>query len=277
MADFPFEIVGFDLDGTLLDTHADLGLALNHALAQIGRGPIPVSEVTSLIGGGSRLMLDRALEVTGGPSPMPMDQLYAHLLDYYEANIAVHTRLYPGGAAMLDALAARGVRLAVVTNKLERLAVRLLDALDLSKRLFAIIGGDTLGPGRAKPAPDLLYEMITRAGLSATPRADISSGASAATTRADILSGASAATPRADIPSGASAATPRADNPSGASAATPRAAYVGDTSFDTDAARAAGIPCVAVSFGFCDKPPRELGADAVIDHYDELVPALQRL
>ncbi len=256
MADFPFEIVGFDLDGTLLDTHADLGLALNHALAQIGRGPIPVSEVTSLIGGGSMQMLTRALEVTGGPSPMPMDELYRHLIAYYDANIAVHTRLYPGGADMLDALEARGVRLAVVTNKMERLAVRLLDALGLSPRLFTIIGGDTLGPGRAKPAPDLLYEMIARAGL---------------------LRSASAATPRADISGGASAATPRANSLLGASAATPRAVYVGDTTFDTGAARAAGLPCVAVSFGFCDRPPHELGADAVIDHYDELVPTLQRL
>ena len=251
MSTFPFEIVGFDLDGTLLDTHADLGLALNYALAQIGRGPIPVSEVTALIGGGSKLMLTRALEVTGGPSTMPMEELYRHLLDYYEANIAVHTRLYPGGKAMLDALEQRGVHLAVVTNKLERLAMRLLDALDLSPRFFTIIGGDTLGPGRAKPAPDMLYEMIARGGLSANGQADSLHGTSAA--------------------------TPRADSQSGASAATPRAAFVGDTTFDTGAARAAGLPCVAVSFGFCDAPPHELGADAVIDHYDELVPVLERL
>ena len=225
MSPFPFEIVGFDLDGTLLDTHADLGLALNYALAQVGRGPIPVGEVTALIGGGSRLMLGRALEMTGGPSDTPMDQLYRHLLDYYEAHIAVHTRLYPGGEAMLEALEARGVRIAVVTNKMEYLAVHLLDTLGLSARLFTIIGGDTLGPGRSKPAPDPLLEMLSRAGAGANTRA----------------------------------------------------AYVGDTTFDTGAARAAGIPCVAVSFGFCDRPPYELGADAVIDHYDELVPTLQRM
>ena len=225
MADFPFQIVGFDLDGTLLDTHADLGLALNHALAQIGRPPIPVNAVVGLIGGGSKLMLTRALELTGGPCEMPMDQLYRHLLDYYEANIAVHTCLYPGGEAMLADLEARGVALAVVTNKLESLAVRLLDTLNLTSRLFTIIGGDTLGPGRAKPAPDMLYEMVARAGAPGAARA----------------------------------------------------AFVGDTTFDTGAARAAGMPCVAVSFGFCDKPPHELGANAVIDHYDQLVPVLQGL
>ena len=55
------------------------------------------------------------------------------------------------------------------------------------------------------------------------------------------------------------------------------AAYVGDTTFDTGAARAAGLPCVAVSFGFNDKPVHELGAEAVIDHFDALIPMLATL
>ncbi|MET0250919.1 MAG: HAD hydrolase-like protein [Novosphingobium sp.] len=53
------------------------------------------------------------------------------------------------------------------------------------------------------------------------------------------------------------------------------AAFVGDTRYDVLAARAAGVPCVAVTFGFSDVPPHELGADAVIDHFDELVPILE--
>jgi len=223
MTAFPFAIVGFDLDGTLLDTHADLGEALNHALTRAGRSPVPTSAVRDLIGGGARLMLERGLAMTGGP--LPEDEvraLHRELIAHYRENIAVHTALFPGGAAMLDALEERGARLAVVTNKLESLAVRLLDELGLSARLATIIGGDTLGPGRSKPEPDLLHEMVRRLGGG-------------------------------------------------------RAAYVGDTTFDTGAARAAGLPCVAVSFGFNDVPVDALGADAVIDHYDELVPALERL
>lgn len=169
------------------------------------------------------MMLERALTVTGGILPeADLRELHNTLLDYYRANIAVHSRLFPGGAEMLDALDARGVKVAVVTNKMESLAVQLLDQLGLSPRLATIIGGDTLGRGRAKPEPDLLHEMCARIGPG-------------------------------------------------------RAAYVGDTTYDTRAARAAGLPCVAVSFGFNDLPVDELGADAVIDHYDELVPALERL
>lgn len=223
MSPFPFDIVGFDLDGTLLDTHGDLAEAVNHALAKSGRAPIPFAEVRNLVGGGAKKMLDRALDISGGPLPeAEFSQRYAELLEHYEANISKHSRLFPGGEAMLDGLAARGVKLALVTNKLERLARKLLGELGLSDRFYAIIGGDTLGPDRAKPAPDLLDAMVAQGGGG-------------------------------------------------------RAAYVGDTTYDTGAARAAGLPCVVVSFGFNDMPPAELGGAAVIDHYDELIPALERL
>ncbi|MBV9840318.1 MAG: phosphoglycolate phosphatase [Sphingomonadaceae bacterium] len=55
------------------------------------------------------------------------------------------------------------------------------------------------------------------------------------------------------------------------------AAFVGDSITDTDTARNAGLPCVAVSFGFSDRPPAQLGATALIDHFDELIPALRRI
>lgn len=219
MTKISFSIVGFDLDGTLLDTSGDLGAAVNHALALAGRPPVPQDAVSGLIGGGARLMLDRALALTGGHDGIDQDHLFAELLTFYEANIAVHTALYPGGAAMLDALAAQGTRLAVVTNKRAALTLKLFDALDLTRRFDCIIGAGTYP---LKPAPDALHAMTRQLGGG-------------------------------------------------------RAAFVGDTTFDTGAARAAGMPSVAVSFGFNDKAPRDLGADAVIDHFDQLVPALARL
>jgi phosphoglycolate phosphatase len=226
MATIPFDIVGFDLDGTLLDSHADLGAAVNHALGLAGREPVPIAELRTLIGGGGRTMLKRALLLTGGVPEAEFPALHDALIAHYEANIAVHTRLFPGGEAMLDGLAARGIKLAVVTNKLESLTLRLLDALELTSRFYTVIGGDTLGPGRAKPSRDPIDLMIAR-GLA------LGAGG--------------------------------------------RAAFVGDTTFDTGAAQAADIPCVAVSFGFNDAPPHELGAQAVIHHFDALIPALENL
>ncbi len=222
MTDFPFQIVGFDLDGTLLDTAYDIGHALNHALALVGRPLVPLDEARQYIGGGSAQMLHNALNASGGMDGIDFPALQERLLGYYADNIARHTALFPGGEAMMDALAARGVHLAIATNKREDLARRLFDELGLTSRFATIIGGNTLGPGRAKPAPDMLHEMVARCGGGA-------------------------------------------------------AAFVGDTTFDIGAARAAGMPVVAVRFGFNDLPADELGADAVIDHFDELVPALEMI
>ncbi len=222
MSQFPFAMVGFDLDGTLVDTQGDLGVALNHALGLIGREAIPIDQVAHLIGGGTRRMLQRALDETGGPLPdAQFTQLYPEVIAHYEANIAEHSLPYPGCIEALDALRDRDCALAVVTNKPERLTLKLLDALHLHSRFAAVIGGDTAE--RPKPHADPIELAIARCGGQG------------------------------------------------------RFAMVGDSSFDIGAARAAGVPAVALSFGYNDLPPDELGADIVIDHYDELVPALRRL
>ena len=224
MSDFPFATIGFDLDGTLADTVPDLAPAVNHALAQIGRGPISPEETRNLVGGGSRLMLERALKVSGGMVEEDrFGDLYAALLEYYEAHIADHTMLYPGCRDALDALAGQGCKLAVVTNKPEFLSLKLLAELGIRDMFDSVLGGDTLGPGRAKPAPDMIHQTIALCG---------GEGAFA---------------------------------------------MIGDSSFDVRAAQAAGAPCVLLSFGYHDAPPHSLGADAVIDHFGELIPALEEL
>ncbi len=218
----PFAIVGFDLDGTLLDTSGDLAAAVNHALASIGRPPLAVEQVKPMIGGGARHMLAQGMAATGGCDEATLDVLHRRLLDYYEAHIAVHTHPYPGCLDALDTLDAMGVRIAVVTNKLEALARAVLADLGLMGRFATLIGGDTMGPGNAKPSPAPIHEMIRRCG-----------GGSAA--------------------------------------------FVGDSIFDVKAAQAAGLPAIACSFGFLMQPVAELGADAVIDGYTALIPALETL
>ncbi len=226
MSDFPFSIVGFDLDGTLLDTSGDLAAAVNHALMSAGRPPLPVDRVKPMIGGGARHMLAQGMAATGGCTESELDTLQERLLAYYEAHLVVETKAFPGCLEALAALADRGVVLGVVPNKRQRFAQIILDRLGLSGRFATIIGGDTLGPERGKPEPDLIELMVQRCG----PKA---SGG--------------------------------------------RAAFVGDSIYDVRAARAAGLPVIACSFGFLQQPVGTLGADAVIDRYDELLPTLERL
>ena len=220
MTDFPFAIVGFDLDGTLLDTSGDLAAAVNHALESAGRAPLPVHAITPMIGGGARHMLAQGMAATGGCTEAELDVLHRRLLSFYEANMVVHTAPFPHALAALDTLSARGVTLGVMTNKVERYARQVLDTLGLSDRFAAIVGGDTLPVGKPDPAPIRL--MVERCGGG-------------------------------------------------------RAAFVGDSIYDVRAGQAAGLPVVACSFGFLDRPVAELGADAVIDGFDQLVPTLERL
>ena len=217
---FPFAIVGFDLDGTLLDTLGDLAAAVNHTLALLERAPLAEAAVRPMIGRGARHMLEEGLRASGGVPDGAVERLYPELLRFYEAHIAIHSRPFPGVVAALDRLDALGIRTAVVTNKVERLARLLLAELGFADRMATIIGGDTAGARKPSPAP--IHAMVERCGGG-------------------------------------------------------RAAFVGDSIYDVMAAKNAGVPSVAVSFGFLDRPATELGADHVIDHYDELVPLLARL
>lgn len=222
MAKFPFMIVGFDLDGTLIDTSGDLTASVNHALALVNRPPLSEAQVRPMIGLGAKYMLEQGLAASGGLPADDFKPLYRALLTYYEAHVSVYSRPFPGLLAVLDNLDEIGVRYAVVTNKFENLARKLLDELNLSSRMAAILGADTLGIENAKPSPAPIHEMIKRCGGG-------------------------------------------------------RAAFVGDSIYDVIAAKGADVTSVAVSFGFLHQPVAELGADHIIDHFDELVPLLAEL
>jgi phosphoglycolate phosphatase len=169
MADFPFTAVGFDLDGTLLDTHQDLGAAVNHALELGGFAPVPVDSSKDLIGGGAKIMLARAVEQQGGMPEEAFRVLYKQMLAYYAEHNAVHTRPYPGAEELLVELTGRGVRMAVVTNKFEEFARDILTQLGLIDYFETVIGGNSLGRNTAgtfiaKPFPDPVIEAARRTG-----------------------------------------------------------------------------------------------------------------
>jgi phosphoglycolate phosphatase len=121
-----------------------------------------VADVRRFVGGGAGQMLRGALEASGGVDEAALPACRTSSMPS-TPNIARHSRLFPGGAAMLDALDARGVRIAVATNKKESMAVRLFEELGMLDRFATVIGGDTLG-GSAKPAPDMLHAMVERCG-----------------------------------------------------------------------------------------------------------------
>jgi phosphoglycolate phosphatase len=185
-------------------------------LAREGFSPVPFDSARGAIGGGARRMIQRALAAEGRAlPPAELDRLFSDFIAHYAEHIADRSRPFPQLEAALDRLVERGCRLAVCTNKLEWLAVRLLQALGLAHRFAAICGQDTFGT--PKPDPQALRGTILRARGTLT-----------------------------------------------------QAVMVGDSATDIDTARAAGVPVIAVDFGYTDVPVTELCPDRVISSFDQL-------
>jgi phosphoglycolate phosphatase len=153
----------FDLDGTLVDTAPDLISTLNLVLAGEGLSPVAYDDARRMIGGGSRRMVERALIAKGrNVSVAELDRMFRIFIDDYGKHIADCSRPFPHLESVLLRLASEGCRLAVCTNKLEWLSLRLLDSLHLSRYFAAICGQDTFGI--QKPDPQMLRLTIRRAG-----------------------------------------------------------------------------------------------------------------
>lgn len=160
----PFRAVAFDLDGTLVDSAADLMHASNALLAELGRPPVDLPAVRSFIGDGAPKLVERVLAATGGvPDPEETARCLRRFLSIYEADPSAHSALYPGVAETLAALSAAGLRLGVCTNKPMAATARLLDDLGIAGAFAAVVGGDSY-PTR-KPSPEPLLGLLERLGV----------------------------------------------------------------------------------------------------------------
>ncbi|SHM80183.1 phosphoglycolate phosphatase [Roseibium suaedae] len=159
-------VLVFDLDGTLVSSMDDLTATLNAVLVKAGYQAIAPESVRTMIGHGAKVLLQRGLTANGVDwTEESLAPLYRDFLDYYEANIAVHTRPFPGVIDALESFRAEGWKLAVCTNKVERLTLPLMEALDLTRHFDTIVGGDTFS--KAKPDAEPVLGAIARAGGSA--------------------------------------------------------------------------------------------------------------
>lgn len=201
-----YKAVLFDMDGTLLDTLADMAAAVNHILSVHGYSLRTVEEVRAFVGNGARKLMERALppDVTGDA----FEALLEEYRQWYEAHACVKTAPYPGVPAVLAALHRAGVRCAVVSNKPDG-ATR-----ELAARFFPGLPAFGQQDGiPAKPAPDMVYHALAELGVEASA-----------------------------------------------------AAYVGDSEVDVALARNAGLPLIAVSWGFRGREAlEEAGAALVVD------------
>lgn len=145
----------FDLDGTLCDSLPDLAAAANAMRASLDLPPLPQPTVESYVGDGIAVLVHRALigNVDGRAEEKLWAQGFTLFVQYYAEHIADRTRAYPETEAGLGLLKSLGIPLAVITNKNEVLAVKLLEALGLSDYFSLVLGGDSLPEKKPSPAP----------------------------------------------------------------------------------------------------------------------------
>ena len=138
----------FDLDGTLIDSGADLALSVNATLKEMGRAPLHNDQIFGYVGQGAARLIEQALGP--GATREECEQGLAFFLSYYRAHMLDNTVTYPGvreGLAVLD-----GMPMAVLTNKPVRFSRQILEGLGLASYFRYIYGGNSFESKKPNPA-----------------------------------------------------------------------------------------------------------------------------
>ncbi len=153
----------FDLDGTLIDSAPDLAGAGNELRIARSLPPLPFERFRPMVGSGARGMVGVALE--RAPGDGGYEALRDEFLLLYERRLLRETRVFDAMVPVLEALERAGVRWGIVTNKIARYTLPVVQGLSLDSRAAAIVCGDTTPHAKPHPAP--LLEAARQLGMSA--------------------------------------------------------------------------------------------------------------
>ncbi len=155
---FRFDLIVFDLDGTLLDTLQDLCESANEVVTACGGRPLALDEVARMVGEGVGVLVERVIAATG--IPVAQAEAAERFLAVYNSRLTRCTRPYPGIPDVLRAFSQQ-IPMAVLTNKPTAAAVAMLEDLGLAAHFREIAGGD--GPDPRKPVPQGLERLMASA------------------------------------------------------------------------------------------------------------------
>ena len=166
-----FDLVMFDLDGTLIETAPEIFDAVNDTLRRFDLPDVTQQQVNDWIGHGTRELLIQALAYTGKTNDAAVrasDSLVLIAAEFdknYQLRCGTRSQVYPKVRETLVALRQRGVKLAVVTNKEGRYTATVLNAHQMMPLFDRVVSGDTLA--RKKPDPLGIQSCLTEFGVSA--------------------------------------------------------------------------------------------------------------
>lgn len=214
--------LAFDLDGTLSDSIPGLAAAVDQALQAMHLPVAGKARVTTWVGNGADVLMQRALTHALGREPVAEESRQARdLFDRFYAQTAENgSGLFPGVAETLKTLRQHGLPLAIVTNKPTPFVAPLLESLGIAEQFTLVIGGDDVP--QKKPHPAALFLVLGHFGL---------------------------------LPH--------------------QLLFIGDSRNDIQAAKAAGVPSVGLTYGYnYGEPIADSHPDKVLDTFDQLLPAL---
>ncbi len=189
-----FDSVTFDLDGTLLDTIADLAEACRLMLDEVGAPPRSQAEVHSFVGKGMAVLVERCLTHDQPPSAERLYEAIESFKRHYSTVNGKFCQIYEGVLEGLDAWKASGLKMGVVTNKPAVFTEALIEHMGLSGYFDIVVSGDTTA--HKKPHPEPILHACRLFGVS--PDRNLHIGDS----ENDILSARAAGSPTFCVPYG---------------------------------------------------------------------------
>ncbi len=183
---FPKAVV-FDLDGTLVDSAADIARALNGGFEAHSIAPFSAEDVHTIVGGGARMAIDKAAERAGlALTDAQRADVMQRFFNTYRKVSAEGNGLYPGARKLLEELRAKNVKIGLCTNKAEDVALIAVKALGISDLLDVKVGARDDRP--RKPFPDMIHACLdpfnikpSDAVMIGDSRADAEAGRAAGT------------------------------------------------------------------------------------------------
>ena len=157
------KLVIFDLDGTLLDTIADLAESANYALKQLGHPTHNVETIRTFVGNGINKLLERALPTHEQTAENVM-RMRSHFVPYYDVHNADWSAPYPGIVHLLENLQAKGIQLAVASNKYQAATVKLVKQYFPNINFVEILGQRE--GINVKPDPTIVFDILKKANVS---------------------------------------------------------------------------------------------------------------